>query len=292
MSDVFDCFMFFNELDLLEIRLHQHASVVSRFVLAEATHTHTGRPKPLYFHENRSRFAPFLDRITHIVVDNVPLGGELETDNLRRENYQRNALARGLDRARPDDFVIVSDVDEIIRAEAIKEVIRRPGLLPAVHLFELRWFYYFLNYEKQRRWLGSGPRMVKMRYLSTPQGLRDIHPPDELPLFRRRLRMMRQRYGRIMDYTIHRNAGWHFSYMGGIDAIVEKLESYLHVHPAVHKEREYIRKSVVEGRSYDPTDPDSMELRTIDESFPEYLCHNTKKFRALIADRERLRQLQ
>jgi beta-1,4-mannosyl-glycoprotein beta-1,4-N-acetylglucosaminyltransferase len=292
MSKVFDCFTFFNELDLLEIRLHEHSQIVSHFVLAEATHTHTGHPKPLYFQENRSRFAPFLDRITHIVVNNLPLGGVSEADNCRREYAQRNALSRGLDGARSDDYLIVSDVDEIIRADAIEDVIKRPGVFPAVHLFELRWFYYFLNYEKPRCWLGSGPRMVSMRHYSTPQALRDIHPPDEQRPWPRRLRWMRRNYGRLMDYSVHRNAGWHFSYMGGIDAISKKLTSYAHVHPDALKERPYIAQRVAAGRSYDPADPDSLTLGTIDNSFPAYLHRNIERFRGLIADEERLRQLK
>jgi beta-1,4-mannosyl-glycoprotein beta-1,4-N-acetylglucosaminyltransferase len=292
MSNVFDCFTFFNELDLLEIRLYEHSPIVSRFVIAEATRTHTGYPKPLYFQENRNRFAPFLDRITHIVVDDLPLGGVLEVDNIRREIHQRNALARGLAAARSDDYVIVSDVDEIICADALRKVVRRPGIVPAVHLFELRWFYYFLNYERPQRWLGSGPRMVKMRRFSTPQALREIRPLDDRPIFRRRLRRMRRTYGRTMDYTIHRNAGWHFSYMGGIDAIIHKLDSYTHVHPDAFKERSYIKQCIAEGRSYDPADIGNLELRIIDNSFPEYLKRNVEKYRALIADERLLGQLR
>ena len=69
---VFDCFMFFNELDLLEIRLIELSELVDRFVLVEATRTHTGFQKPLYFADNKSRFASFLDRIIHVIVDDLP----------------------------------------------------------------------------------------------------------------------------------------------------------------------------------------------------------------------------
>ena len=292
MGRVFDCFSFFNELDLLEIRLHEHAPAVHRFVLTEATRTHTGHPKPLYFAENRSRFAPFLDRIIHIVVDDLAPDGVLEVDNLRREIHQRNALLRGLETARGDDFVLVSDVDEIIRAEVLDSIVQHPGLLPAVHLFELRWFYYFLNYEKPRRWLGSGPRMAKVKHGWTPQGLRDIHPADDGRHVLRRMRWMRRYHGRIADLTVHRDAGWHFSYMGGIEAVVEKLNAYHHVHPNEYKERSYLAQCFAEGRSYDPTDPDHMELRAIDSSFPSHLHRNADKFRSLIADEAQLRQFQ
>jgi beta-1,4-mannosyl-glycoprotein beta-1,4-N-acetylglucosaminyltransferase len=279
MGRVFDCFTFFNELDLLDIRLHEHAPAVHRFVLAEATLTHAGHPKPLYFAENRDRFAPFLDRIIHIVVDDVPTEGVTQADNLRREIHHRNALSRGLAAARPDDFMLLSDLDEIVRADAIKSTVERPGLLPTVHCFELRWFYYFLNYEKPRRWgLGCGPRMTRIRHGWMPQELRDTRLPDDDRPLLRRMRWMRRRHHRLSTWTVHRDAGWHFSYMGGLDAVIQKLNAYHHIHPEAYKERSYLARCILEGRSYDPTDPDQMTLRPIDESFPSHVCRNPDSF--------------
>ena len=113
--------------------------------------------------------------------------------------------------------------------------------------------------------------------------------PSDRPLLRR-MRWMRRAHGRMANFTVHRDAGWHFSYMGGIDAVVEKLNAYHHVHPDGYKERSYLAQCFAEGRSYDPTDPDQMELRSIDNSFPSYLHRNPDKFRALIADEARLQQ--
>ena len=69
---IFDCFSFFNELDILEIRLNVLAPVVDKFVLVEAVRRHSGEPKELYFEKNKQRFAPFLDKIIHVVVDDEP----------------------------------------------------------------------------------------------------------------------------------------------------------------------------------------------------------------------------
>jgi len=92
MPRIFDCFTFLNEFDLLEIRLHELAQVVDRFVIAESPVTFTGRPKPLHFLDNRARFAAFADKIIHIVVDDQPV-----TDSAwEREWHQRNALERGI----------------------------------------------------------------------------------------------------------------------------------------------------------------------------------------------------
>ncbi|MBY0430568.1 MAG: N-acetylglucosaminyltransferase, partial [Rhodospirillales bacterium] len=136
---VFDCFSFFNEFDVLEIRLHELQGVVDRFVLVEADRTHAGQPKPLYFHENRQRFAAFLDRIEHVVVRDMPEGD----DPWRRERFQRDCITRGLGGAGPDDLVMVSDVDEIPRAAFVSLMCNL-----SAPLFALRMpvSYFKINY--------------------------------------------------------------------------------------------------------------------------------------------------
>jgi hypothetical protein len=103
---------------------------------------------------------------------------------------------------------------------------------------------------------------------------------------------MRRTYGRMLDFVIHRDAGWHFSYIGGIDAIVEKLGAYQHIHPEAYKDRSHIVQSVASGRSYDPADTDRLEICRIDASFPGYLRRNVAKFQPLIVDEDRLRALR
>ena len=111
----YDCFTFFNELELLQIRLAELSSVVDVFVIAEAPWTFQGQAKPLFFGENRARFKPYLSRIQHIVSDAPPV----VTDQWSRELHQRNSLKRGLLEASGDDFVVISDADEIVRPEAL-----------------------------------------------------------------------------------------------------------------------------------------------------------------------------
>jgi beta-1,4-mannosyl-glycoprotein beta-1,4-N-acetylglucosaminyltransferase len=290
MSRVFDCFPFFNELDLLEIRLNELSPVVHRFVLAEATRTHKGDPKPLHFAENRARFAPFLDRIVHIVVDDLPLGGETEKDHFRRENYQRNALARGLGEAKGDDFILVSDLDEIPRPETIRAIVSSAGMRPAMHFIELRWYYYFLNYEREQRWI-NGPRMTRMRHLTTPQALRNLHFRRRPPIGRlRRIDWVRRRYGRLMDAPYHQDAGWHFSYLSDVAGIAAKLRDYAHNHPAAQMEASHIARSIAAGRSYNPRDPVPIALKPLDRSFPAYVRENKERFAPLIADEMRLQE--
>src|SRR6185312_15373656 len=114
---IYDCFMFFNELELLELRLHELSGVVDKFVLVETTVTFTNKPKSLIFQENLSRFKKFQDKIIHIVVDDMPKSSNPWT----LEKFQRDAIRRGLNDCRPDDVVLVSDVDEIPRAKTLVE---------------------------------------------------------------------------------------------------------------------------------------------------------------------------
>jgi beta-1,4-mannosyl-glycoprotein beta-1,4-N-acetylglucosaminyltransferase len=137
---VFDVFPFFEELDVLELRLNELAGVVDAFILIEAPWTHSGEPKPLHFqrHMHEPRFSPFLDRIVHVVVREAPVNGtsalggnkdisvnvvstdtsavaRRDAESLAREEHQRDVGAvRGLRAAgaAPSDFVVLADVDE------------------------------------------------------------------------------------------------------------------------------------------------------------------------------------
>src|ERR1700732_4815745 len=135
MPRIFDCFLFFNELDLLELRLNELSDVVDFFVLAEATVTYRGVAKPLIFRQNKDRFAPFLNRIIHVVVDDMPGCGPSEPERWRRENFQRQALLRGLSGARARDYVIISDLDEIPHPSAVGVVV--PGGKVTQNSYEL-----------------------------------------------------------------------------------------------------------------------------------------------------------
>ncbi len=114
---IFDCFQFYNELDLLEVRLAELYLVVDRFVLVEATYTHAGAAKPLYYADNRARFAAYADKIVHIVVAEDPGGFAWN-----REAYQRDAILRGLGECRPSDMILISDADEILRAPVVERL--------------------------------------------------------------------------------------------------------------------------------------------------------------------------
>jgi len=200
---IYDCFQFYNELDLLELRLAELSPVVDHFVLVEAAHTHAGTPKPLYFAENRQRFAAYADKIIHVVVDDDP-GGFAWV----REAHQRQAILRGLTGAGPDDMVIISDADEILRPTVVQHLRDAGPGGPTLFAPELDIYLYFLNLRSPDPWISVAAAPYElvqrvgannMRYLAK-QGIGQSIPA----------------------------AGWHFTWMGGIDRFLAKLDAFAH----------------------------------------------------------------
>ncbi len=287
MPRIYDCFIFFNELDLLEIRLHELDAVVDRFVLCEATETFRGKPKRLVFEDNRERFAPFLEKIEHVVVDDMPKGRETESDYFRKERFQRNALARGLGDAKPDDLVILSDIDEIPRASAVEKAARRTER-PTVFSFEMSHHRFFVNLRRLRAW--NRLRMARLGDIRKMQALRAGGPTwtpatrGVLPTLRQWRRMS---FGmrRPRPWVVVENGGWHLSSMNGPAAVAEKLQSYSHVRPrfatveAAAMEIERTLAAVAK-----PSGGSGFRLETLDSDYPAYLVANQERFAHLIAD--------
>ncbi|MEG4851313.1 tetratricopeptide repeat protein [Microcoleus sp. B5-D4] len=121
---IYDCFPFFNEIDILKIRIEELKDVVDKFILVEATKTHSGQLKPLYFKEFIHEFAEYQDQIIHYIVDDMP-----EVQNNNRwplENYQRDCIGLALIEleCQDEDIILVSDADEIPRKDKINEAIQ------------------------------------------------------------------------------------------------------------------------------------------------------------------------
>ncbi|WP_421983667.1 hypothetical protein [Roseibium sp.] len=176
---LYDCFVFHNEFDLLEIRLREMGNLVDRFVLVEADQTQRGSPKPYYFDENRDRFSAWKDKIVDLQVrfpDKLPpaLGvyKNRRKKDWERENYQRNCIAEALEGSGPEDLVLLSDVDEIIRASVLERVLSQRLYRGRLLVFEQGLHKHHLNrIMPGKTWL-LGSRMIERKYLTTPQQLR------------------------------------------------------------------------------------------------------------------------
>lgn len=278
---IYDTFPFFNELELLEVRLQELDPVVDRFVLAEAPRTHSNQPKPLYFQENRERFKKYLPKITHIVVDDLPD----TADAWLLEGLQRRGVDRGLRQCRPDDIILHSDADEIpdprviaqlpgkmkfargVFTDLIHGAIRNPtvsSLLrawlkkshPFVWLLEQRQFYYFLNCMSESHPIWLGTRATFYRDFSSAFDLR--------------------------RWEGHRvpNAGWHFSYMGGAERVRQKLASFAHqeFNKPEFTDLKYLEQTLKDGR-WALGDEHKLRVVPVDDSFPESIRGAQERFR-------------
>lgn len=287
---VYDCFSFFNELDLLEIRLNVLKDVVDRFVLVEATQTHTGQPKQLYYSENSSRFAAFKDKIVHVVVDDFSLAEKFATERERawaRENIQRNAIAKGLTEAKSDDVVIISDLDEIPDPAS---VIKASGTAGITRI-GMRLYYYFLNYRNYSipEWR-LGTQVLHFSDFIDPKNYKDFKFGQFVLKGVNRIPSASMIRFTSSDRTI-RDGGWHFSYLGGIASIKSKLASFAHTEfDAKAKSDEWIRDRINKGEDIFLRG-DRLFAEEIDESYPRYIVANRDKLAHLIykVDAEYLR---
>lgn len=284
-------FPFFNELELLEIRLNELNDVVDIFVLAEATTTFQKKPKELVFENNKQRFEKFLPKIRHIVVDELPgfFYKWRRPSAWDVSDFQKGQVVRGLfdatgSQPAPGDTLIFSDVDEIPKASAVRERIGKPGIT----VFEQRLYAYYLNNictdydthghtcvaQYNRDGLGWWRGSVMMDYASFKKIGRSI----------KKMRLLHDRPE--PEVRVMRDAGWHFTSMGDAERIALKLESYEHSEANTDetKNPEAMRRRISEGKSIFLDNNSLHKLMPLDDTFPEYLRRNPQKFSALLSE--------
>lgn len=223
--------MFFDEEMLLSVRLKTLNKYVDKFIIVESKYTHSGDKKKLIFDINK--YAEFKNKINYVVTDNFAEGIEkINSDDdenkknikyimnaLKRENYQRNKIIDGLSDVTPNDWVIISDLDEIPNLDKINFTTINKKII----FFKQRVFYYKLNLElKNIHWIGS--KAVQKKNLISPQWLRNIK--DKIyPKWRLDIIFSKKKYNNIFCVD---DGGWHFSYIKKPEDIEKKLKSYLH----------------------------------------------------------------
>lgn len=278
---VYDCIPFFNELDILKLRMQIMAPYVDFFVIEEASVTFSGEPKRMIFAENRRLFTEFEDKIRYVAVEDSPMEGVTTHE---RDKYQKNQLIRGLYDCGPEDIIIFSDVDEIPKPETLVRIMEHFEAGKIYHLAQ-RMFYCFLNMEEISGNLlsitGEFPNVEKRQWLGTKicsfgniprEGivyLREVSPADE-------------RSVRIPE------GGWHFGYMGGngerdvAKRIGEKVQAAAH---SEYNSKRYLNEAVDRLLcGEDIFDRDAKFVRVeIDESFPAYLREHREEYDFLVA---------
>lgn len=250
---IYDCFMFSNEIEVLDIRLSVMNNLVDEFVLVESRYTHSGKEKELAFDNNKHLFKDY--NIKHIVINDKPSSGSWEY-----ENFQRNCISLGLKKAMPDDIIIVSDVDEIPNPKTIEDNIH---LLDSVKIFSLKQklFYFYVNMYCNSTW--RGPSLSKFKNIRTPQKMRN------------------KRYRNPIS-----NGGWHYSYLGGSEKILKKIDSTAHTefNSDEFKNIDHINKSMKYGSDIFKRGK-SFKIVDLEGNGPDCISFFTKKYPYLLRNR-------
>ena len=287
--NIYDCFMYFDEDLLLDLRLNILNNHVKKFIITESTFLHSGKEKKLKF--DYKNFKKFKDKITYIVVDTPPPGiqninpdddvlvknKKILDNSLKRENNQRNKLIGGLGNAQEDDIILSSDLDEIPNLSNFK-------FTNKITLFEQNVFYYKFNLlQPNFKWMGT--RACKKKHFKWFQWLRNIKSKS-YPFWRLDTLFSEKRY---MNVDIVKNGGWHFTSIKKPQEIFYKLSNFMH-----HLEFEYsgltlsdMEKMVSEkkilydhnAKQEDKKYTGLQNLVKADNSLlPEYILNNFEKY--------------
>ena len=228
---IFDCFMFFDEDQVLDLRLNVLNEYVDYFVIVESIYNHKGEKRNLLF--NKNKYKNFSNKIIYLVYDKIPNSvKEVEKKDskltqdykyimnaLYRENSQRNFILEGLKDADQNDIILISDVDEIpkLNINTLKNIKNE------ILVFKQDMFYYKFNLSLPNfKW--SGTKGVRKKNLLSPQWLRNVKD-KKYPFYRLDTFFSEKKYTNL---KIIEDGGWHFSNIKSPKMIEHKLKSYLH----------------------------------------------------------------
>ena len=287
--NIYDCFLYFDEDLLLDLRLNILDKYVKKFVITESTFLHSGKEKKLNF--DIKNFKKFKDKIIYLVIDTPPKGiksiystDSIEIKNkkildnsLKRENNQRNQLMSGLKSAEDRDLILSSDLDEIPNLDNFQFKNR-------ITLFEQKVFYYKFNLmQPNYTWMGT--RACRKESLIEFQWLRNIKGKS-YPFWRLDTFFSKKKY---MNIDIIKNGGWHFTSIKKPEDIYYKLSNFMHhlefeesglkisdMEKMVQEKKIlYDHSAKQEEKKY--TGKQSLQ-KVSDEFLPDYLRFNKEKY--------------
>jgi beta-1,4-mannosyl-glycoprotein beta-1,4-N-acetylglucosaminyltransferase len=209
---IIDCFLFYNEIDLLNYRLNILNEVVDYFVIVESKYTFSGKEKKLYLEENKHLFEKFKDKIIHLIVNDIPYTYPTidysKNEQWQNEFHQRNMIQYALNKMslNNEDAILISDVDEIIDPNFLKKIKNREILFD-FHSLGLDFYYYNLNSKKMEEWRDYA-KIISYQLF------------QELKLSCSKIR---NSYRPVLE-----KAGWHLSYFGDSKFIKNKIETFSH----------------------------------------------------------------
>ena len=291
--NIYDCFMYYDEDLLLDLRLNILDKYVKKFVITEATYTHNGSKKKLNF--NINNFRKFKDKIEYIVVDRQPsnikeikaqdskkiIEDKLILNGMARDYFQRECLNKGLQNLEKDDLVIISDLDEIPNIQNLNFSEIKDNIV----IFRQKMFYYKFNliYDD---YIWAGSKAVKYKNFISPQWLRNIKS-KKYPSWRFDVLFSRKKYSNL--YYID-NGGWHFTCIRTPEDLEKKLLNFAHHYEfeqsglkigdlkKLISEKRVMYDHSVDQRGYKWSGK-SILRRISDDLLPSYIKNNSSKFK-------------
>jgi beta-1,4-mannosyl-glycoprotein beta-1,4-N-acetylglucosaminyltransferase len=227
---------------------------VDKHVLVEARFTHQANIKPLYYEENKARFKKFEDKIIHLTIDKFPSAIKVGMPYLQ---FSRNIMAHWLNNRKTvgEDVILFGDIDEIPRGSVVSEY--APKITDSDKFgFKQTLYYYWTDAVVPIRWVGTA--MITMNTLNNSFN-------GDFSSVRDNRRRVRGNPGTL------NNGGWHFSYLGGVQAILDKIRSFSDVEwntPEIANKiniLSYLQKDMCH------TTNKPLKLVTVDNTYPSYL---------------------
>ena len=266
---IFDCFQYFNEDHIADLRFNILDEYVDFFIIVESTVNHQGQTRKLHFDKNK--YKKFQNKIVYIEVDDTP-------DNIKKphtggeslvEQHQRNSIMKGLNKSQDNDLIILSDVDEIPDLNKLKVFDKNKYAV-----FSQKMFMYKLNLLNlnENNWHGS--KICLKKNLKSPQWLRNLKF-KKYPFWR---------IDKQKNLQIINDGGWHFAYLQDVKNISKKIKSFAHgefnkldIVSEKNIELRINQGEDVLGRGY------KIKKIEIDSSYPEYIINNKDKLKNWIA---------
>lgn len=253
---VIDCFLFSNELDMLEIRLNELNDKVDKFLICESRETFAGKPKELVYEKNKDRFSQFEEKIIHLVVEKF--SGSVSAEN--REYFNRNYILNGIpDSFNDEDIIIFSDVDEIPKIDNLDK-----SLEIAVFRQDMYYFNFnskFIEPNDHANWHGSIAFKAKFKNEANLQNIR---------------------FNRYNIQSVVNDGGWHFSYFSDARNIINKIKNGGHTE-MVHLDLDEMLISERVKNRIDVLGRNGYVLKEIknNQDLPKYVLDNKEKYKHL-----------
>ena len=255
--NIFDCFIYNNEAMILDLRLSYLNKYVKKFIIVESKYTHQGNLKKNFL--NLNDFKKYKDKIDYNLIDKFPEN----LSNWGRENYQRNFLMNSIKDLNENDYIMISDLDEIPNLRNLNSIVKSKFTA-----FQQTNYSFKFNLKNITFPIWYGTKLCKKKYLKSPQWLRDqkVKKYSFLKFYK-------------IKWNIIQNGGWHFSYIMNPNEISEKIKSFSHAEYNLDK---YTNIKIIEDKLSKGLDlfnrNQSYQKVELDSSFPKSFFENKNKF--------------